>query len=121
MHQDPADANSCLSINSMAMNTLSALQYLKVCLSHTEFKVESTTCTRSVTTYSALTHRRRLTREFKCYGARGVVLGKVPGGGISTSEYACAVNTTHCFGGKFRNRELKWPIAKRPRVLTRFL
>ena len=38
MHQpaETADANSCLSINSMAMNTLSALQYLKVCLSHME-------------------------------------------------------------------------------------
>ena len=54
MHQAPADANSCLSINSMAMNILSALQYLKVCLSHTEFEVESTTCTRSVTIYAAL-------------------------------------------------------------------
>jgi len=44
MHQpaETGDANSCLSINSMAMNTLSALQYLKVCLSHTE--VEPTTC-----------------------------------------------------------------------------
>jgi len=49
MHQpaETGDANSCLSINSMAMNTLSALQYLKVCLGHTE--VEPTTRSLCVT------------------------------------------------------------------------
>jgi len=61
----------------MAMNTLSALQYLKVCLSHTEFEVESTTRTRSVTIYAALSlqikrtdadGRATWTREFKLLG-----------------------------------------------------
>ena len=85
----------------MAMNTLSALQYLKVCLSHTEFEVEFTTRTRSVTIYAALSLQIKLTDA----DDQGLQVlrddpGESPGWGratISTSEYACAINTTHPF------------------------
>jgi len=69
MHQAAcrtADANSCLSINSMAINTLSALQYLKVYLSQMEVELTTRTCI--VTTYAAFKpQKHRRTREFKCH------------------------------------------------------
>ena len=52
----------------MAMNTLSALQYLKVCLGHMEVEPTTRTRIRSVTrSLRSQNQKHRRTREFKRY------------------------------------------------------